>query len=204
MAWYGHTDELVGPEDSEQAFLNAEQAGIRYDHWEFVPAGHVTEGNNDQFAPAAAFFGDSTVDRDPAHVTYVVDPSTDTKADSPTDHAYWLSSLTVRSAGSAGKIDAVSHGVGVGDPPVLPVAFSAGTLDGGTHGPLPYERRTIAWGPTPPAAVADRLDVNATNLATAAIDVARAHVGCNVDLHVTTDGPLKITLLGCRRTATFG
>ncbi|MFL5909111.1 MAG: hypothetical protein ACJ768_00855 [Gaiellaceae bacterium] len=204
MAWYGHTDELVGPEDSEQAFLDAERAGIRYDHWEFVPAGHVTEGNNDQYAPAAAFFGDSTVDRDPAHVTYVVDPSTDTKADSPTDHAYWLSSLTVRKAGSPGTIDAVSHGFGAGDPSVLPVAFSAGTLDGGAHGPLPYERRTIAWGPTPSAPVADRLDVNATNLATAAIDVARAHVDCNVDLHVTTDGPVKITLLGCRRTAASG
>ena len=43
------------------------------------PAGHITEGNNDEYGPAAAFFGDHTVDRDPAHVTYVVDPSTGNK-----------------------------------------------------------------------------------------------------------------------------
>src|SRR5205807_6076349 len=122
-AWYGQNDELVGPEMSEEAFANASGAGIRYDHWVFTPAGHITEGNNDEYAPAAAFFGAATVDRNPAHVTYVVDPSTDSKADGATDHAYWLSGMTVRTAGAAGTVDAVSHGFGVGDPPVLPPAL---------------------------------------------------------------------------------
>jgi hypothetical protein len=199
MAWYGQTDELVGPEDSEQAFLNAEQAGIRYDHWVFTPAGHVTEGNNDEYTPAAEFFGENTVDRNPVHVTYVVDPGQDTVAESPADHAYWLSGLTVRSAGSTGKIDAFSHAAGVGDPPALPVALGAGTLNGGSHGPLPYTRRTLAWGPAPVQPKADQIDLTASNLATATIEPLRAGVSCSAQVAVTSDGPFELTLSGCDR-----
>ncbi|MEA2458562.1 MAG: hypothetical protein QOC95_1534, partial [Thermoleophilaceae bacterium] len=197
LAWYGQTDELVGPQDSEQAFLNAQQAGIRYDHWVFTPAGHITEGNNDEYRPAAAFLGDARVDRNPAHVTYVVDPSTDTKALSPTNHAYWLSRLATRSAGSAGSVDVLSHGFGVGDPPVLPAAFGAGTLDGGSHGSLPYTRRTLDWGPVPATAKADQLDVTATNLRTVTVDAARARVSCNPKVNLKSDGPTEVIVAGC-------
>jgi pimeloyl-ACP methyl ester carboxylesterase len=199
MAWYGQNDELVGPEMSEQAFLNAQQAGLRYDHWVFTPAGHITEGNNDEYTPAAEFFGQNTVERNPVHVTYVVDPSGDTVADGPTDHAYWLSGLTVRTAGTAGKIDAFSHAAGLGDPPPLPVALSAGTLNGGSHGPLPYTRRTLAWGPAPAQPKADQIDVTATNLAAATIEPRRAHAGCQTQINVTSDGPIEVTLAGCDR-----
>jgi hypothetical protein len=204
MAWYGQTDELVGPEMSEQAFLNAQQAGIRYDHWVFTPAGHVTEGNNDEYGPAAAFFGDHTVDRNPAHVTYVVDPGQDPEAESPADHAYWLSNLTTRDAGSSGNVDAVSHASGFGDPPPLPVALSAGTLNGGSHGPIPYERRTLDWGPAPPELKADRIDLEATNLSTATIYPKRAGVTCNAQIAITSDGPIQVTLAGCNRTIQAG
>jgi hypothetical protein len=197
LAWYGQTDELVGPEMSEQAFLNAEQAGIRYDHWVFTPAGHITEGNNDEYGPAATFLGDSTVDRDPVHVTYVVDPSLDTKADSATNHVYWLSGLTNRAAGSVGKIDVVSHGFGVGDPPVLPVALSAGTLTGGSHGPIPYQRRTLDWGPAPAIPKADQLDVTATNLSSVTVDAPRAGVSCNPKINLKSDGPTQVLIEGC-------
>ena len=57
MAWYGQNDELGGPELSEPTFLGAQQAGIRYDHWVFAPAGHITLGNNDEWGPAVDFFG---------------------------------------------------------------------------------------------------------------------------------------------------
>jgi hypothetical protein len=201
MAWYGQNDELVGPELSEQAFVAAQQAGLRYDHWVFTPAGHITEGNNDEYGPAAAFFGDHRVDRNPAHVTYLRDPSLDTSSESRADHAYWLSGLSIRSAGSSGKIDAVSHGAGVGDPPVLPVALSAGTLNGGSHGPIPYHRRALAWGPAPVQAKANRIDLGATNIATATLDLARAGVTCDAKIVVTTDGPLKLTLGGCGSVA---
>jgi pimeloyl-ACP methyl ester carboxylesterase len=199
MAWYAQTDELVGPEMSEQAYLNAQQAGIRYDHWVFTPGGHITAGNNDEYAPAAAFFGDHRVDRDPAHVTYVLDPSGDTKAESRADHAYWLSGLAVRSEGSTGTIDVRSHSSAFGDPPTKPVEASAGTLNGGSHGPLPYHRRTLDWGPAPRQPKANRLEVTATNIAAVTIDPKRAGVGCDAVLEVASDGPLKVTLAGCRR-----
>jgi len=199
MAWYGQNDELVGPEMSEQAFLNAQQAGLRYDHWVFTPAGHVTEGNNDEYTPAAEFFDGNAVQRNPVHVTYLVDPSQDTVTTGAADHAYWVSGLTIRTAGSTGKIDAFSHAAGVGDPPALPVALSAGTLNGGSHGPLPYTRRTLAWGPAPVQAKADRIDVTATNLATATIEPRRAGVSCRAQIGVTSDGPFELTLAGCNR-----
>ncbi|MFL5886097.1 MAG: hypothetical protein ACJ77M_13590, partial [Thermoleophilaceae bacterium] len=74
MAWFGQNDELADPALSEAGFLTAQQAGIRYDHWVFAPAGHITIGNNDEFGPAVQFLGDHTVDRNPAHVTYTYDP----------------------------------------------------------------------------------------------------------------------------------
>jgi hypothetical protein len=204
MAWYGQNDELVGPEMSEQAFLDAQQAGLRYDHWIFTPAGHITEGNNDEYGPAATFFGTHTVERSPAHVTYVLDPSLDPKAESPADHVYWLSGLTVRTAGSTGKIDAVSHASGLGDPPVQPVAVSFGTLNGGSHGPIPYQRRTLDWGPAPAEPSSNRIDITATNIGTVTIDPARAGVGCNADVRINSDGPIQVTLAGCGRVVTAG
>jgi pimeloyl-ACP methyl ester carboxylesterase len=197
MAWYAQTDELVGPEMSEQAFLDAQSAGLRYDHWIFTPAGHITIGNNDEFAPAASFLGDHTVDRDPAHITYLLDPSLDPKAESAADHVYWLSGLAARTAGQTATIDVRSRAPGRRDAPSLPVAPSGGTLNGGSHGPVPYQRRTLAWGAAPAEAEANRLDLTASNLAALTIDAPRAGVGCDADLHVTTDGPLKVTVGGC-------
>ena len=197
MAWYAQTDELVGPELSEEAFNNARTAGIRYDHWIFTPGGHITIGNNDEFAPAAAFLGDHTVDRDPAHVTYLVDPSEDPKAESPANHVYWLSGLTPRTAGQTATVDARSHASGRGDPPALPMQPSAGTLNGGSHGPVPYQRRTLAWGPAPAEAQANRLDLTVKNLAAVTVDAPRAGLGCDADVKVTTDGPVKVSVGGC-------
>jgi hypothetical protein len=131
------------------------------------------------------------------HVTYVVDPSLDTKADSATNHVYWLSGLTNRAAGSVGKIDVVSHGFGVGDPPVLPVALSAGTLTGGSHGPIPYQRRTLDWGPAPAIPKADQLDVTATNLSSVTVDAPRAGVSCNPKINLKSDGPTQVLIGGC-------
>jgi hypothetical protein len=197
MAWYAQNDELVGPELSEQAFLNALRAGIRYQHWVFAPGGHITIGNNDEFAPAAAFLGDATVDRNPNHVTYYYDPSTDDSLLGHANHAYWLSGITLRAGGSPGTLDVRSLGRGVGDAKVLSPTVSAGTLNGGSHGPLPYTRRTLAWGPTPRASRANRLIIDATNVRAVTIDAARAGVTCAAKLQVKSDGPLTVHFTGC-------
>ena len=68
-------------------------------------------------APAARFLGDAAVNRDPAHVTFVRNPTMDFPADGTTaDHAYWLSGIALRdSSGTAplGTLDARSSGTGV-------------------------------------------------------------------------------------------
>jgi dienelactone hydrolase len=199
LAWYGQNDELVPVADSEQAFLSAKNTGLRYDMWVFAPAGHVTEGNNDEYTPAAEFFGQNTVDRNPYHVTYLIDPSQDTTSDSAANHAYWISGLAVRTAGSTGKIDAFSHAAGLGDPPTLSEALSAATLEGGSHGPLPYTRRTLAWGPTPAQPAEDRIGVNVKNVAAATIEPRRAGVNCEAKIEISSDGPFELTLAGCNR-----
>jgi Dienelactone hydrolase family len=202
FAWYGQNDELVPAAEYEPAFLTAAKDGLRYERWVFTPAGHVTEGNNDEYTPAAEFFGENGVDRNPSHVTYVVDPSRDTISTSPANHAYWLSGLTVREAGKSGKIDAVSRASGLGDPPALPVELGAGILEGGSHGPLPYSSRTLAWGPTPSHPKENLIEVTASNLAKATIEPRRAGISCTAQVNVTSDGPFELTLSGCGRVIT--
>jgi hypothetical protein len=199
FAWYGQNDELVPAATYEPAFLAAQNLGLRYEQWVFAPAGHVTEGNNDEYTPAAEFIGTSEVNRDPSHVTYLVDPSKDTVSTSPANHAYWLSDLNVRESGKTVEIDAISHASGRGDPPALPVVVGTGTLEGGSHGPLHYTSRQLSWGPAPSEAKEDRIDVTATNLATATIEPQRAGITCTAQVNVTSDGPFELTLGGCGR-----
>ncbi len=197
MAWYGQNDELVGPEMSEEAFANALTAGIRYDHWLFTPAGHITEGNNDEYAPAATFFGNATVDINPSHITYYYDPSTNNPVLGAPDHAYWLSGIQLRNSGSAGTLDVRSLSSGYGDPPVEPVQIGYHILYGGSHGPLPYQERTISWGPAPAETPANTLVINATNVSAVTIAANRAGVTCATKLEITSDGPLHVTFTGC-------
>ncbi|HYB25883.1 MAG TPA: hypothetical protein VEF89_04660 [Solirubrobacteraceae bacterium] len=167
---------------------------------------------NDQFAPAAAFLGSATVDANPAHVTYVVDTARDAPNHSIVgDHAYWVSGLTIRSQSHTatngdpeGETDVFSHGFGTSDPVASGSAPGTGTLTGGNMGPLACAGLTQTWSPPAPAPASDTLDINATNIATASIDVSRAHVDCNVNLNITTDGPITVTLAGCNRTVQAG
>jgi hypothetical protein len=170
---------------------------------------------NDQFAPAAAFLGSATVDPNPAHVTYVVDTARNAPSYGITgDHAYWVSGLTLRSASHTatngdpeGQIDVFSHGFGNADPPASGSQPGTGTLTGGNMGPLAFASLSQTWSapsPAAPAAASDAVDVNATNIATATIDPSRAHVDCNAQVNITTDGPISVTLAGCSRTVQAG
>jgi hypothetical protein len=200
MIWNDAGDELVRVDQSEAAVQALTAAGLRFDSWFFPGSDHLTLATNDEYGPAATFLGDARVDRDPAHVTFVVDPTEDSvSAQAVADHAYWVSGLAVRTASAAptGTFDARSEGFGVGDPPVLGVQPGAGTLNGGNHGPMPYVERKQDWGPAPPAATSDVLDITATNIRAATIDAARARVSCAAKLNIKSDGPLQVTLAGC-------
>ena len=207
MAWNADGDELVPLNQSEAAEQHLAATGLRFIEDLFLAADHLTLATNDEYGPAATFLGDHRVDRDPPHVTYVVDPTEDSaQAKAQADHAYWVSGLTVRDPSTAhtGTFDVRSEGFGVGDAPVLGVQEGAGTLNGGNHGPMPYRERSQSWGPAPSSPMRDALDVNATNVSQATIDPGRAHVSCDTSLNVVTDGPLTLTLAGCGRTQKFG
>jgi hypothetical protein len=195
MAWNADGDELVPIDESEAAEQALAVHGLRFTEWLFTASDHLTLATNDEYGPAAVFLGAHRVDRDPPHVTYVVDPTEDS-AEAVGDHAYWVSGMTVRDAKKAptGTFDAISEAFGVGDPKPSGVEQGGGTLDGGAHGPMPYVSRTQDWGKAPQTKKTDRLLVRATNVATATVDTARARLSCAPLLVVISDGPLDLRL----------
>ena len=69
--------------------------------------------------------------------------------------------------------------------------------------PLTYAETFKAWGPTRAAPKRDELDLTATNLSRAEVNVKRARLTCRANLEVRTDGPLTLRLAGCGRTLRF-
>jgi hypothetical protein len=203
LAWNSAEDELVNINTSEQAVKDNTAAGIRFEEDKFLTADHLTLAANDEYGPGAAWLGTERVDRNPYHVTFVVDPTEDNaKATTVADHAYWLSGLTVRKAG-LGVVDAISAAFGIKDAAVLPVEPGAGVLTGGEIPAMAYVSRTQKWGPFGTAAKADALTLTVTNLKSVTVDVARAGLSCGAKLTVKTDGPVAVTLAGCGKTLSF-
>ena len=198
MMWNAVADELVNVRSAENAATRLTDLGLRFTYWLFPTADHLTLATNDEYAPGAAFLDGFTVDPDPPHVSFVVNPAQDSSG-VVADHAYWLSGIQVRDAeAGVGSIDVRSEGFGVGDAPVLDVVEGAGVLVGGAK-PLGYVSRQLPWGEAPVAPVADALTITATNVASVTIDAARARVSCKARLDVNSDGPLDVKLEGCGR-----
>ena len=222
LMWNNHGDELVNESEFEQTAHALDTLGYRYELDAFQPCAnskcsplftnHLQLAINDQYAPAAAFLGTVKVDRNPAHVTYVVDAARNhANLKVVGNHAYWVSGLKLRDPSKNGPggdpeatVDATSRGFGVADPVASPQQLGSGMLTGGNLGTLIFSRQFRTWGPALPLPKLNEIDLNATNLGTASIDVQRAHVDCQVTVHITTDGPLTVTLPGCGRTIHAG
>lgn len=216
LMWNVNGDELV----NNQAFMatasQLEQLGYRVTLHAHLPCAttasplcspvfpeHLELAINDWFKPAARFLGSALVNRNPFHVTYVVDTARDSrKYGVVANHAYWVSGLTIRQSGSLGTFDAVSHGFGLGDPKPSGVKMGVGTLMGGHLGPLHYTSQVQTWGKTAHVPPSDSITITASNIATAIINVARAKVDCKAKLTIHSDGPIKVALAGCGRTVT--
>jgi hypothetical protein len=200
LAWNATADELVPITDTVQNIAEMTKNGLRYVEDVYTLSDHLTLATNDQYGPGAAFLGAHRVGRNPAHVTYVVDPSGDSAVGKVVaNHAYWLSGLTVRKHATIGTIDVRSEGFGLGDPKPSGEKLGAGALTGGTKVAIPYVQFSQAWRVTPKTAKRDALDVHATNISRVVIDVRRADVDCNANVHVTSDGPVKVILAGCSK-----
>ena len=226
LMWNNSGDELVNPALFEPTANALDKDGYRYelDVYEPCPASpnpqlcsplfpdHLELAVNDWYAPAASFLGTAMVDRNPSHVTYVVDGERDRAALGIVgDHAYWVSALKLRSSSHTasngdpeGEIDAVSHGFGTGDATASATQTSTGTLSGGNLGDLRYLSSAKTWGAAPAQPVSDKLEITATNISTATIDPKRARLDCHAQVSAGTDGPLTVILSGCGRTLHFG
>jgi hypothetical protein len=226
LMWNNSADELVNPAFFTPTAQKLDSLGYRYELDVFEPCmlapqaskcsplfpNHLELAINDQYAPAAAFLGTASVNLSPAHVTYVLDAARN-RSDLGLvgNHAYWLYGLALRTSSHTssngepeGQIDAVSHGLGVGDPVPGATQTSPGTLTGGNLGSLQFLRTTKQWGPVPGSPRSNAITLSATNIRAVSIDVRRAHVTCRVALRVTSDGPLTVKLPGCKRTQRFG
>jgi hypothetical protein len=208
LIWDGTFDELVPVAGVTAQAQTFDQLGYRYTYDLFTAADHFALAANDEYAPAARFLGSHKVHRNPAHVTYVVNPMMDFRsAGTVADHAYWLSGMKLRDAGGdapLGQVDARSAGFGRLDPPADPTQSGGGALTGGNLGAMPFVERSKTWGRAPRARRRDALHLDAQNLARIVVHPRRAGLSCHPTLDVTTDGPLTLRLAGCGRTLHFG
>ena len=207
LIWNGTIDELVPVAGATAQAQTFDDLGYRYIWDLFTTSDHFALAVNDEFGPAADFLGAATVKRNPAHVSYVVNPKMDfANVGTVADHAYWLSGLRLRDASSddaIGKVDAISHAFGKGDPTPSATQLGGGTLTGGNLGPLAYTEESKSWGDAPDAQKRDRLDLDLTNLDRVVVHTDRAKLSCDPDLDVTTDGPVTVVLAGCGRQLQF-
>jgi hypothetical protein len=201
LIWDETSDELVPIAGVLEQVARFDSLGYRYEFDDFQAGEHLTLAINDEFAPAAAFLGTETIDRNPPHVTYVYNPTMDFPADGTTaGHAYWVYGVTLREAGGSaplGSVDVRSQGFGVGDPVPSETSHGAGVLTGGQIPAIPYTSQARSWGAAPEEAVRDGLVISATNVSHVSVDATRARVDCSAALSVSTDGPLKVTLADC-------
>jgi hypothetical protein len=208
LIWNSVQDELVpypGPVRQAQTF---DDLGYRYIFDSFTTAEHLTLAIHDQYQPAADFLGDTKVDRDPPHVTYVRNPTMDFRGvGTVANHAYWLSSIKLRDgSGDAplGTIDVRSRGFGAGDPKPGATQRGGGALGPGTLGALTFTEQSKGWGDAPAESKLDVLEIDAKNVSSVTVNPTRARVDCDVQLDVKSDGPLAVKLAGCGRKASFG
>jgi hypothetical protein len=211
LMWNNNGDELVNDASYNATAAKLDSLGYRYEIDAFRPCAnascsplfpnHLQLAINDQFAPAAAFLGKAAVVRNPAHVTYVLEPARNhPEIGVLGDHAYWVSGLKLRDSGSTGQIDAVSHGFGLGEPVASITQPGVGELTGGNYGPIQFTSRTKTWSAPAHVPKANSIDVTTSNISKASLAVRRAAVTCSAKLNITTDGPIDITLPGCGRT----
>lgn len=206
ISWQTDTDQACPYAQQNQVFSRLDELGYAYSAWTFSGPDHNTMAAQalSESQPLADYLGAARVQRDPARVTYVVDAATDEPAHGlGADHAHWVSGLRLRDRAASpalGTIDVVSHGFGRGTPAPAATTRTAGVLQTGLLAKLPYATQGRDDGEAPVEPVEDRLEITATNIATATIDTARAHIGCAVRIDVVSDGPLDVRLAGCTTT----
>jgi pimeloyl-ACP methyl ester carboxylesterase len=197
--WSSTLDELQNVAQTEGTISALLGLNYRLDSYRFETWDHLTPSTNDYYAPGAEFLLDDLVQRNPAHVTYVLRPN----EDSPdvgliADKAYWLSDLQLHDpALGIGTIDAFSEGLGLSDPEPIATVQSLGVLEGGYHAPSPFTRRILEWVQAVTAVPTNRLRISASNIAGVSIDAKRAGLSCSAEIQIDSATPIVVSLTGC-------
>ncbi|NEX63751.1 hypothetical protein [Noviherbaspirillum galbum] len=205
MVWDATADEGPAYTGVQKQVQRIDELNYRYRLDTYLTADHFTLYLHDNYAGSADFLGDSIVNRNPSHVSYVINPPTDVATRGMVgNHAYWLSGMTVRDASISprGNIDAFSRAFGEGDPLASATQAGAG-VSNGALGALPYVSQFKTWGLPTLQPAADRLDLVARNVSSVSVNVKRAKLTCNAVLVVDTDGPLTVNLEGCNRSVKY-
>lgn len=199
MMWSSALDELQPVANTEPTITAMLDAGLRIDSWRFNSWDHLSPSTNDYYAPGVEFLGTARVERDPAHVSYVMDSREDfARSDVIANGAYWVSGLTLADAAAGlGSIDIRSQGFGKADAAVIPAVQSNAAYSGGYLEPAPYTRRLQEWQAPAAETAQDRLVIKASNISSLTIDPQRARVSCRAAMQIDSDVPLRVTLKGC-------
>jgi hypothetical protein len=112
------------------------------------------------------------------------------------DGAYWVRGVKTASDG-LGTINAFSKGFGREDDVPGEPQMSGGVLTGGTIPALAFDRQSVEVTPGDAAPKADKLELEAQNVARIKVYVKQAKLSCDPDVTYTGDGPLKVKLVGC-------
>jgi hypothetical protein len=212
LTFYPGTVQLVHGLPSD-GFNSFDELGYRYKLWSMF-TDHLGAALVNA-APVTEFLGQNQIEPEPFHVTYVRMPSNDVPGIGLVhNRAYWLSGIEIRDKTQAaegrlpcftvhgepcaplarGVIDAVSLGFGKSDP-----SSKLYVQPGVANGLLPvaYTETQRVWSEPGKVRVQDRIVIKARNIAAITIDPEAAHVSCKARLDVQSDGPIKITMIGC-------
>ncbi len=150
LIWDGAEDELVPAPRPRRAGPDVRRPRLPLRLRPLRDSDHLLLASNDSYQPAADFLGNQRVDRNPFHVTYVVNPTMDfANRDTVANHAYWLSGLTLRDARVTRRSarSTRSRQPSARRPDPGSTQTGAGTLTGGNAGPLAYAEQSKVWGP---------------------------------------------------------
>jgi len=202
LEWAGLPDDYIPyniPRERADVYLAGD-----YDYdfvsWLGASSEHVVMCANGTWGVATRWLRDMGGVQNIFHVTYVRNPAMDDPQSGLVGNkAYWLSDIQTRSTDptQSGTIDVVSRGFGLADALAGTVVVAAGVEPGTTIAINSYTSEQRAKPAPLPGLAQDRLDITASNISTVTIDRQRARVSCNAGLHVTTDGPLTVRLMGC-------
>jgi predicted esterase len=195
LMWEGTNDELVPLAGTLQYDKRLDELGYRYTQRLLIGYDHFLESTVDEWAEGRDFLGEAVVDNNPEHVVYRAMPAMDNATFGLIhNHAYWVSDITVAGGARSGLIDARSEGTAVG----RPVPYTT-TTAGGSAAPLrgAWIEKGIDWTPTVQTP-SNTLRVSTTDVTSATIWLARAHLDLDepITVVVTTNAPVTLVFPG--------